>query len=53
VANGLTVVVGIVRLAAGWLMSGYQRVGEKLTEERRAAYGSLLADCYGGHARTL
>ena len=43
VANGVTVVVGIVGLVAGWLVSGYQRVGEKLTEERRAAYGTLLA----------
>ena len=41
-ANGITV-VGIVGLVAGWLVSGYQRVGEKLTEERGAAYGSLLS----------
>jgi hypothetical protein len=38
----VTVIVGIVGLIVGWLVSGYQNVTEKLTEERRSAYLKLL-----------
>ncbi len=34
----ITVIVGIVGLIVGWLVSGYQNITEKLTEERRSAY---------------
>jgi len=37
-----TVIVGIVGLIVGWLVSGYQNITEKLTEERRDAYLKLL-----------
>jgi hypothetical protein len=38
----ITVIVGIVGLIVGWLVSGYQNITEKLTEERRSAYLALL-----------
>jgi len=38
----VTVIVGIVGLIVGWLVSGYQNITEKLTEERRDAYLKLL-----------
>ena len=38
----VTVVVGIAGLIVGWLVSGYQNITEKLTEERRTAYLALL-----------
>jgi hypothetical protein len=38
----LTVLVGLAGVALGWLTAGYQRVTEKVIEERRAAYGKLL-----------
>ena len=38
----VTVIVGIVGLIVGWLVSGYQNITEKLTEERRSAYLTLL-----------
>ncbi len=40
--NLVGVTAGLAGLAIGWLVSGYQRVGEKITEERRAAYVALL-----------
>lgn len=38
----VTVVVGIAGLIVGWFISGYQNITEKLTEERRSAYLTLL-----------
>jgi len=38
----VTVIVGIAGLIVGWLVSGYQNITEKLTEERRSAYLTLL-----------
>ena len=41
-AAAITVFVGFIGLIIGWFVSGYQNVTEKLTEERRSAYGKLL-----------
>jgi hypothetical protein len=40
----ITVLVGLTGLIIGWYVSGYQKVTEKLTEERRAAYLKLLRE---------
>jgi len=47
----VTVIVGIAGLIVGWLVSGYQNITEKLTEERRSAYLTLLrlADSANGN----
>jgi hypothetical protein len=37
-----TVAVGALGLIIGWFVSGYQRITEKLTKERRSAYLTLL-----------
>ena len=37
-----TVAVGALGLIIGWFVSGYQRVTEKLTKERRIAYLMML-----------
>lgn len=39
----VTILVGAIGLIIGWFVSGYQKVTEKLTEERRSAYLTLLA----------
>lgn len=41
-AAAVTVAVGAIGLIVGWFVLGYQRVTEKLTEERRGAYITLL-----------
>ena len=38
----VTVLVGATGLIIGWFVSGYQKITEKLTEERRSAYLTLL-----------
>jgi hypothetical protein len=38
----ITVIVGFIGLIIGWYVSGYQNVTEKLMEERRSAYLTLL-----------
>ncbi|MCU1537036.1 MAG: hypothetical protein JWP82_1387 [Humibacillus sp.] len=38
-----TVIVGVAGLVVGWLVGGYQRITEKLIEERRGALAELLA----------
>ena len=38
----VTVLVGTICLIFGWLISGYQKITEQLTEERRGAYLTLL-----------
>ncbi len=48
----LTVVVGLAGVALGWLTAGYQRVTEKVIEERRAAYGALLEAAGGARSGT-
>jgi hypothetical protein len=48
----LTVVVGLAGVALGWLTAGYQRVTEKVIEERRAAYGALLEAAEGARSGT-
>jgi hypothetical protein len=41
-AAAVTVAVGAIGLIVGWFVSGYQRVTEQLTAERRTAYLELL-----------
>jgi hypothetical protein len=48
----LTVLVGVAGVALGWLTAGYQRVTEKVIEERRAAYGALLEAAEGARSAT-
>jgi hypothetical protein len=48
----LTVLVGLAGVALGWLTAGYQRVTEKVIEERRAAYGKLLEAAEGARSVT-
>ena len=43
----LTVIVGVGGLVVGWLVGGYQRVTEKLIEERRHAFAGLLEAAEG------
>lgn len=38
----VTLAAGAIGLIVGWFVSGYQRVTEALTEERRSAYLALL-----------
>lgn len=38
----LTVAAGAIGLIVGWFVSGYQKITERLTEERRSAYLVLL-----------
>jgi hypothetical protein len=38
----VTVVAAAIGLIIGWFVSGYQKVTEKLTEERRSIYLTLL-----------
>ena len=48
----LTVLVGLAGVALGWLTAGYQRITEKVIEERRAAYGELLEAAEGARSGT-
>lgn len=43
-------VIGLVGLALGWMISGSQRVNEKLTEDRRSAFVALLLAADAAHA---
>jgi hypothetical protein len=43
-------VVGLVGLVLGWMISGSQRVNEKLTEDRRSAFVALLLAADAAHA---
>jgi hypothetical protein len=38
----VTVAAGAIGLIVGWFVSGYQKVTERLTEERRSTYLVLL-----------
>ena len=38
----VTVTVGLIGLIIGWHVTGYQKITEKLTDERRSAYLELL-----------
>ena len=40
----VTVLVGAIGLIIGWFVSGYQKITEKLTEERRRAYLVLICE---------
>lgn len=42
--TALTLLVGAIGLVIGWFVSGYQSVTEKLTEERRRAYLTLIRE---------
>jgi hypothetical protein len=41
-AQSVTILVGIAGLILGWLVGGYQRITEKLIEERRDALAKVL-----------
>lgn len=45
-----TALIGLVGLALGWMISGSQRVNEKLTEDRRSAFVALLLAADTAHA---
>jgi hypothetical protein len=40
----VTILVGAIGLIIGWFVSGYQKITEKLTEERRRAYLVLICE---------
>jgi|SRR5713226_5508332 len=43
-AVAVTVLAGALGLIIGWFVAGYQKITEKLTEERRSAYSRLLQE---------
>ena len=49
-SQGWTVIVGVAGLVVGWLVGGYQRITEKLIEERREALAKLLEAADDEHA---
>jgi hypothetical protein len=44
-----TAVAGIIGIALGWLVSGSQRINEKLTEDRRSTFLALLLEADAVH----